>query len=387
MRVLHITDAKEISGGVKQLKLLMEGLRAEKLEQKLIAPAGPTAKLIESAKFSVRNISMFQDYDVIAAFKIAQEIKAFKPVIVHAHHPKAHALALIARVFTPFKLVVSRRVTHRIPWYPTSRLKYGSSLINRYICVSGAVGDELLRAGVRSSRIEVIGSSTDFERFRPGQASPSILKDLGIHELPSRPPVLGVIANYSSWKGQDLFLDGLAILKKRLTARPDLIFPLSFLSGRDTQSPQLSAKAEALGLGKQIRFFGWREDVPELLRVCSALVCPSLSGEGSSGAIREAFATGIPVIASDISANRELADQGRGWFFRPSDPRSLAQAVIDFLSASPVEVKSRIEKASSFVKENFSVSHMVSRTHSVYKDLAGSGERPVLSGVEGSRTT
>lgn len=364
MKVLHITDAHEFSGGVKQLKLLMEGLRAGgSVEQALIVPpGGRVADAFESAGFKVHRIKMFQDYDVPAAWRIAGVIKAFQPDVVHAHHPKAHALTLVARVFTPFKFVASRRVTHPVKPFPTSRWKYGSSLINRFVAVSGAVKEELVKAGVRPERITVIGSSTDMERFKPGPANLAILKDLGT------PPVVGVIANYSSWKGHDLFLEALSLLRKNYTGP----VPTVYIAGRDTDGPAILAQAQRFGVKDSVRFLGWREDIPELLRATSVLVCPSLSGEGSSGSIREAFATGVSVIASDIAANRELVEEGRGGMFKSGSAADLASALKNYLESSAEKQRERESRAMSFVRDHFSAQSMVRKTLELYRELAAS---------------
>lgn len=43
-----------------------------------------------------------------------------------------------------------------------------------------------------------------------------------------------------------------------------------------------------------------------MLPDCDALVVPSVDGEGSSGAIKEGWVTGVPVICSALASNQEL---------------------------------------------------------------------------------
>lgn len=66
----------------------------------------------------------------------------------------------------------------------------------------------------------------------------------------------------------------------------------------------------------------------ELMRRASALVVPSIWYEGFPLAIAEAFATGLPVIASRIGAISAIVEDGRnGVLFEPGSPRALAGAV------------------------------------------------------------
>ena len=63
--------------------------------------------------------------------------------------------------------------------------------------------------------------------------------------------------------------------------------------------------AEKLQITKQIRYFGQRRDVPELLQGCDVFVFPSFS-EGLPVSVVEAQAAGLPVLLSD-AVTREVA--------------------------------------------------------------------------------
>ncbi|MBI4368700.1 MAG: glycosyltransferase [Elusimicrobia bacterium] len=359
--IIHVTDCHEMTGGVHQISLLMQGIhRAIGVSQILVCrPGGTVGRRFRELGFEVREISMFQDYDLLAAAKLAGLIMRVKPWLVHAHHSTAHAVALAARFFLRFPLVVSRRVTHPIPWYPTSRWKYASSKINLLICVSQAVRQELEKSGVEPSRLVVIGSSTDLRRFIPKKPSEKLLQELNISPGVK---VLALIANCAPWKGQDFFLEVLA----RLAHIPLMLL----LAGRDTDSSAIRQKIVNLALDGRVTPLGWRSDVEDILSASDALVCPSSAGEGSSGAIREAFAMGVPVIASDIAANRELVNGGRGWLFRSQDVQDGVRAIEQFFKETEVSRRARIERSRQFVTANFSTDAMVRQTLEAYQRVA-----------------
>ena len=59
------------------------------------------------------------------------------------------------------------------------------------------------------------------------------------------------------------------------------------------------------------------------------LIFPSIWYEGLPLTILEAFATGLPVIASDLGSMPELVDAGRtGLLFRPGSATDLAEKVL-----------------------------------------------------------
>ena len=61
-------------------------------------------------------------------------------------------------------------------------------------------------------------------------------------------------------------------------------------------------------LERHVRLLGHRDDVPDVLAASDLFVFPSLY-EGLPGAVIEAMALGLPIVASDIEPVRELVDQ------------------------------------------------------------------------------
>jgi glycosyltransferase involved in cell wall biosynthesis len=81
-----------------------------------------------------------------------------------------------------------------------------------------------------------------------------------------------------------------------------------------------------------------REDVLGLMREAAFLVFPSLCYEGLPMAILEAFACGLPVIASRLGAMAEVVEDGRtGLLFTPGDAADLA-AKVGWAATHPAEL-------------------------------------------------
>jgi glycosyltransferase involved in cell wall biosynthesis len=75
------------------------------------------------------------------------------------------------------------------------------------------------------------------------------------------------------------------------------------------------------------------------MKNAQALLFPSVSYEGFPTVIVEAYAVGLPVIASDLGSMSSLIDHGRtGLHFRSGDPNDLAKQV-EWASAHPSELE------------------------------------------------
>lgn len=81
-----------------------------------------------------------------------------------------------------------------------------------------------------------------------------------------------------------------------------------------------------------------KEQVLKLMKEAQVLIFPSIWYEGFPVVIAEAYAVGLPVIASDLGSTSSLIDRGRtGLHFRPGDPEDLASQV-EWVLTHPAEL-------------------------------------------------
>jgi glycosyltransferase involved in cell wall biosynthesis len=108
--------------------------------------------------------------------------------------------------------------------------------------------------------------------------------------------------------------------------RLDVKLPLKIV-GEGPMSNAVKAATRG-GLGIEWLDRASRGRVIELMQAATALVFPSMSYEGVPMVIMEAFATGLPVVASDLGTMSSLVQHGRtGLLFRVGDAASLAHQV------------------------------------------------------------
>lgn len=99
------------------------------------------------------------------------------------------------------------------------------------------------------------------------------------------------------------------------------------LCGQGELKTQLQEQAQALGIEKQVRFLGFRYDVPEICAVCDLFLFPTFH-EGLPVALMEAMTAGLPVVSSDVRGNRDLIEPGKGGYLtEPRDVLGMEKAI------------------------------------------------------------
>lgn len=364
LSILHVSESFGWSGGAAQALALADRLSKLGHVNEIACPEGGDLwKKAGAAGLKLFPFRPRKDYDLPCAVRLAGLLNKRKPDILHAHHPKAHAMCLMAKALSAHKptLVVTRRVSHPLIKTVFARMKYQSPLIDGYIAVAEAIRRMLVDYGVSPKKVRTIYSGTDVSRFRPGPPSEKTLKELA---PPAGVPVIGLIGNFSRDKGQHVFVEAAARL---LREGQDLIL---LFAGRNTDSAEMKELLAAHKIPpEKARLLGLRHDVPDLLSVMTLSVNAAIKGEALSGSIRESMAMGVPVVASDISGNGEIVLDGRtGLLFPPGDAATL-RARLKYALSDPAMIKEMATRGIRAVKENFTVDAMAKKTFLYYDEL------------------
>lgn len=135
--------------------------------------------------------------------------------------------------------------------------------------------------------------------------------------------------------------------------------------------------AESAKRFKKVEWLGGqpKDRVLTLMRAAQALVFPSVWYEGFPVVIAEAYAVGLPVIASELGSMSSLIDGGRtGLHFRPGDPKDLA-AKVEWASTHPVELKRMSSEARKEFETKYTAEKNYLRLMEIYES-AVTGARP-----------
>jgi len=182
--------------------------------------------------------------------------------------------------------------------------------------------------GVDPAKIEVIGSAVDLEKFKPPRNRAKFRREIGLGD---NTPLIGNVGMIRPDKGQLVLVEAAPLV---LQKRPDARF---VIVGQGTgilkRGINVRNAIDRAGLADKIIMVGYRWDTPNVYAACDMIVIVSLRTEASPIVLREAFASGRPVIATKVGDIPEiLRDRENGLLIEPGDTQALANAIMEFIT-------------------------------------------------------
>jgi glycosyltransferase involved in cell wall biosynthesis len=146
---------------------------------------------------------------------------------------------------------------------------------------------------------------------------------------------------------------------------PDAVF---LVVGKGELRDELEQQIRSLGLERNVRLLGFRNDIYELMQTSSVFAMPSL-WEGLPVTLIEAGACRLPVVATNVGGIMEVIKDGENGLIVPmKDEQTLAQGLISLLS-SPQRRFQMGERARQIVEVRFSGPAVARRIESLYRQF------------------
>jgi glycosyltransferase involved in cell wall biosynthesis len=159
---------------------------------------------------------------------------------------------------------------------------------------------------------------------------------------------IGVIGRIAPEKGQAEFLEAARLLVK---FHPDCRFIIC-----GAAATNYLARVRQLAAGLPVEFIGWRQDVYAVLKELDVLVVPSAPGEATTRVILEAYAAGVPVVATASGGIPEVLDNGEtGLLVERFTPYALANRIHALMSTPPARLREFSENARAAWRERYSL--------------------------------
>ena len=223
----------------------------------------------------------------------------------------------------------------------------------------------------------ICSSKADEDRLRafmPRLASKAVTVENGVDLGPflslERSPMAGrlaVVGRVTRLKGIDRFLRALPAV----SASWSLVI---HGAAEGDEAQRLRAIAEGLGIADRVEFAGpYRtEEEPSLFKTPAAAIFPSTS-EAMGMALVDAMAAGVPVLASDIPAHRELLGESSPTALIDFDrPDVVAEAIERILRTSEAET-SRDAAVLRDAARHFDVGRLAHELDDLYRTLGVPG--------------
>ena len=183
------------------------------------------------------------------------------------------------------------------------------------VTITSALGEEIRRRYQPKVPMAVVPDAVDVARFRPAAQS--------------GPLRLAYMGQMTEIKGVDVLIRALRLLP----GVPALI--IGGRDGQDADRERLKALAQSEGVADRIEWTGFlpQTEIPGRLRKGDLGILPTraMGGEDLGASplkLFEYLASGLPVVASDMPALRDIIRPGEnGLLFKEGDPAALADAV------------------------------------------------------------
>ncbi len=231
-----------------------------------------------------------------------------------------------------------------------------------FVCVSNGVADEVREHYPRlRDRVVTIHNGVDLEAFAPGAREADALalrSALGIEQ--EKLVVLFVGGNWEH-KGLRWAIEALAQAPGWELAVAGCGNPRSYRE-----------LARSLGVDAAVHWLGVVQDIQPVYELADAFVLPS-SYETFSLVTFEAAASGLPVLATDVSGVRELIEDGRNGYLITPEAEAIARRLAQ-LAADPA-LRARMGQAARSSALAYGWAEMVARHHELYSLLAAASRR------------
>ena len=226
-------------------------------------------------------------------------------------------------------------------------------LCDRVVCNSRAAAKCLIGAGLEERAIATIGNALPDTAF--AEVKPALDPTTGMVRV-------GMIARMNKeYKNHRGFLRAARLVTGKFP-RAEFV-----LAGDGPLRSELEKEAAAFGLEKNTRFLGDRRDVSAVLASLDVSVVASES-EGLSNVMLESMAAGVPVVATAVGGNVELAGEDRALLVAAKDDRALAEGILRLLDDRSLGA-AIARAARPFVQDNFRLESVCRQYEDLYAEV------------------
>lgn len=295
---------------------------------------------------------------------LARSVRRGRPDVLHSFLFYDNLLARFAGVFAPGTTVITEalgfRSSSRREVLLADRLT--RRLSDRVVANSEAGGQYFAGRGIPRDRVSVIPGGRDLTPFLDPDPT-GLAAELGVA---TEGPIVGTVGRMVPRKGHRDLLDAWEIV---LETHPDAHL---LLVGDGPEMGNLKARAEAAGIAGSVSFPGIRTETPELLALMDVFAFPS-HWEGLPGALIEAMAAGVPIVATDVAGNEELIEDGKTGLLVPGEhPPSLARS-IGALLYDPDRAAELGRAAREEAHRRFTTDRLIADMEALYAEVTADG--------------
>lgn len=304
-------------------------------------------------------------FDPAIPVKLATHFREQGTQIVHAHQCTAWFYSALARLLYSKPRLLLEEHGRFYPEVENRRRAMANRLLirrltHRFVAVSEDVRARLRRyEGLEGNEIEVIYNGIR----RASPLAPDVRGGLR-REFGFTPNsfVVGTVGRFDPIKNLPMLVDSFAQASKEIGHLYGLFV------GDGPVFAEVRGQIERAGLVDRVHMTGYRPDARTLVQCMDLFILSSFS-EGTSMALLEAMAAGIPVVVTDVGGNPEIVRGGlTGWVVPSGDIDTMKAAIVE--AASNTEKRTRLAAAGRWrFEERYTFDRMIDDYRKCYRAL------------------
>ena len=313
-RILHVITPSRMAGAETFLARLLRRAHGCTAVHRCVSSRSAANAEMRAARVEFETLGIGGKANVLAVPRLARAVQQYGINLLHSHLSTASwwcgwleqfgGPPSIGHVHGFTSALWHRRQTH-------------------LIACSAAVRRDLVEKGIPADRITVMHYPVDPDDMRP-RCSPAAIRA----ELGAEPdtPVIGTFAHLSLKKGYRELVRAAEIVLRRMPTAQFWCF------GEGPLRPELQQTADSLGIADRFKLWGFRRDVPDVMRAVDVMCLPS-HREPFGLVYVEAALAEKPVIACDAGGATEIIVHGETGLLVPP-PSNITRGATGSASAS-----------------------------------------------------
>ena len=369
IKVLQIIESLEAGGAEKVVVDLINNMPSNIASTICcLKKSGVMAEQIEGTSH-VYELNAKKGNDLGVIFKLIKIIKLEQPDIIHAHNWNTFCESIISAKLSGSKKVINtihghhfvyskdlagqikKKIRHLVE-------KWLSLWSYRICCVSKNIFDYIKREiKIQDEKLQIIINGVN-TKYKPTTSKNDLLKELGLKGSES---IITYVGRLMPVKNLECLLKGISLAAEEC---PNIHL---LLIGDGIMKEKLLELSAELNIERVVSFLGHKHNARDYTFISQLFVLPSFY-EGTSIALLEAMAAGLPAIASEVGGNKAtIIDHHSGFLFDPDNPKQLSELIIKLCKDKSSRRQMGLN-AKNRIEDEYSISNVVRKYLKLYKD-------------------